>query len=69
MRVTFHGTHRGELLAVPPTGRQVTVPGIGIYHVVDGQVAEEWIVRDLLGLLQQLAPFLYRRHPAPEGHD
>jgi steroid delta-isomerase-like uncharacterized protein len=54
VRVTFRGTHRGELFGVPPTGRQVTVPGIGIYRVVDGQIAEEWVVRDLLGLLQQL---------------
>ena len=53
-RLTFRGTHRGEVLGIAPTGRQVTVDGIAIYRIVNGRVREEWAVRDLFGLLRQL---------------
>ena len=59
-RVTFRGTHRGELLGIPPTGKAVAIGGIGIYRVAGGRIAEGWVQRDLLGLLQQLGAI-----PAP----
>lgn len=54
LRVTARGTHRGELMGIAPTGKAVTVTGIAIFRVADGTIAEEWVNRDLLGLLQQL---------------
>ncbi len=53
-RYTFRGTHHGELLGIPPTGKQVTMTGITIYRIVNGQFAEIWESYDKLGLLQQL---------------
>ena len=53
-RYTFRGTHQGELLGIPPTGKQVTVTGIIINRIVNGQSAEGWLNFDALGMLQQL---------------
>lgn len=57
-KVTWHftltATHAGTLLGIPATGRRVSVTGMLISRLADGKVAEEWINRDDLGLLQQL---------------
>lgn len=53
-RKVFHGTHRGELMGIPPTGREVQIEVIDIVRVEDGQIVEHWNVVDRLGLLQQL---------------
>jgi steroid delta-isomerase-like uncharacterized protein len=54
VRFTLHGTHTGELMGIPPTGRQVAVTGIDINRVIDGQILERWANFDTLGMLQQL---------------
>jgi len=54
VRATMHGTHQGDLMGIPPTGKQVTVSMIIIYRIADGQIAEHWMVADQLGLMQQL---------------
>ena len=59
-RWTVRGTHQGELLGVAPTGRRVTLPGIVIDRIADGQLAETWLQADVLGMLQQLGAL-----PAP----
>ena len=51
---TAGGTHRGDLLGVPPTGRRLTMPGINIFRLEDGRVAERWGRLDDLGILSQL---------------
>jgi steroid delta-isomerase-like uncharacterized protein len=53
-RKVFHGTHRGELMGIPPTGREVQIEVIDIVRVEGGQIVEHWNVVDRLGLLQQL---------------
>jgi steroid delta-isomerase-like uncharacterized protein len=53
-RWTGRGTHQGELMGIPPTGKQVTVSGTTISHVKNGKVVEEWTNWDTLGMLQQL---------------
>jgi len=53
-RWTGRGSHQGELMGIPPTGKQVTVSGITISRVVKGKVVEEWTNWDTLGMLQQL---------------
>jgi len=54
LRWTFRGTHQGELMGIPPTGKAVTMAGISIYHLADGMIAGFWESYDKLGLLQQL---------------
>ncbi len=53
-RFKVTGTHRGELLGIAPTGRQVTVTGIMISRFDGGKVVEEWESYDALGMMQQL---------------
>lgn len=52
--LTGTGTHQGEFLGVQATGRVVHFETMETYRVADGQVVEQWVVMDLLGLLQQL---------------
>ena len=54
VRFTFHGTHQGEFMNIPPTGRRVTMSGIDILRVVDGKVVELWGQEDVLGMMRQL---------------
>jgi predicted ester cyclase len=51
---TAGGTNTGELMGMPPTGRQASCSGIHLCHVRDGRIAETWTRWDTLGLLQQL---------------
>jgi steroid delta-isomerase-like uncharacterized protein len=53
-RWSAKGTHQGELLGIPATGKQSTVTGITIDRIVDGRIAESWTNWDTLGMLQQL---------------
>jgi C-1 hydroxylase len=53
-RYTATGTHQGEYMGVPATGKKVSFSWITIYRIADGKVAEEWLLFDQLGLLQQL---------------
>lgn len=54
IRFTFHGTHHGEFMGIPPTGQRVTMPGIDILRIEGGKIAELWGQEDMLGMLQQL---------------
>ena len=54
VRWMMHGTHTGELLGIPPTGKQVTLTGITIYRLIDGKIVEERGEEDALGFMQQL---------------
>ena len=51
---TASGTHQGELLGVPATGKQVSWKIIDIMTVRDGKVTEHWVVADVMSLMQQL---------------
>jgi predicted ester cyclase len=53
-RFTARGTHQGEIMGVPPTGREVSLAGINIFRVQGGQLVERWGRTDDLGFLQQL---------------
>ena len=48
------GTHRGEFLGVPATGRAVTTQEFAVYRVADGRIVEVWVTADNLRLLEQL---------------
>ena len=56
VRVTFRGTDKGGsvYLGTPPTGKQMAISFIAIYHVVGGKFVETWSLLDALGLGQQL---------------
>jgi len=51
---TSTGTHSGEYLGIPATGKQVAYQGMDLFRFADAQVAEVWDVPDVLTLLKQL---------------
>jgi steroid delta-isomerase-like uncharacterized protein len=53
-RTMMTGTHRGDYLGIPPTGRQFAQKQIHIVRFVDGKAIEHRAVRDDLGMMQQL---------------
>ncbi len=54
-RVRLTGTHEGELMGIPATGRSVDVDLIDIMRFgEDGLVHEHWGVFDAMGMMQQL---------------
>ncbi|MGX2993267.1 ester cyclase [Streptomyces sp. JNUCC 64] len=53
-RITVEGTHLGEYLGLPPTGRTVRCALLGQLRIVSGAVVEHWGVADGLHLLEQL---------------
>jgi steroid delta-isomerase-like uncharacterized protein len=53
-RGSWTGTHQGDFMGIPPTGKQVEVGYIDIWRVEDGQFTENWVQMDLIGLMQQL---------------
>jgi len=53
-RWTVTCKHTGELMGVPPTGKEIRFTGINIFRIVDGKIEEQWVESDALGLMQQL---------------
>jgi steroid delta-isomerase-like uncharacterized protein len=53
-RNTVTGTHRGEYMGLPPTGKSVTYDEIFIVRFAGGRVAETWGVVDVLSQMRQL---------------
>jgi predicted ester cyclase len=53
-RKTFHGTHRGEFLGIPPTGQQISIGLIFHRRRARCQVVEHWSIADNLGMMRQL---------------
>ena len=53
-RYRVSGTHLGDLMGLPPSGRRVTFAGVGVTRTSDGKVVETWEHYDALGLMRQL---------------
>lgn len=58
---TWTGTHRGDFLGIPATGREVTVEAWTLDRFRDAQMTESRIIMDVAGLLIQLGVL-----PAPQ---
>lgn len=53
-RLTVRGTHRGDLMGIPPTGTSVAFGAMNFFRLADGAIAEHWAATDMLGPLRQL---------------
>ena len=53
-RITYRGTHTGDLMGIPPTGKSVTVPEIIVDQFADGMIVESWRLFDQMTMMQQL---------------
>ena len=56
-RFEWTGTHQGEFLGVPATGRPVRVWGIVIDRFQGGKIKDTRLIMDALGLMMQLGVF------------
>jgi len=56
-RFEWTGTHQGEFLGVPATGRSVKVWGIVIDRLQSARIKDTRIIMDTLGLMMQLGVF------------
>lgn len=55
-RWIFKGTHQGKFFNVPPTGKVVSYPIIGVYRIQNERIAENWHVFHALGLWETIIP-------------
>jgi len=53
-RVTVRGTHTGEFMGLPPTGKRMMITEMHIAQLAGGKIVERWGEWDQLGLLQQI---------------
>lgn len=53
-RITMSGTHTGNFMGVPATGKWVEFTGIYIARIADGKIVEHWGEEDGVSLLSQL---------------
>jgi steroid delta-isomerase-like uncharacterized protein len=54
VRYVERGTHTGEFLGVPPSGRSYEKNGFALYRVDGGRLVEAWAQEDDLGFQQQI---------------
>ena len=55
-RLTVRGTHKGEFMGIPATGKQVMWTETHILRFADGTIVEHWGNADQSGLMMQLMP-------------
>ena len=48
-RWSWGGTHRGELMGIPPTSKQVAASGTSIHRIAEGKIVESWFNFDGTG--------------------
>ncbi|HKH43500.1 MAG TPA: ester cyclase [Thermoanaerobaculia bacterium] len=53
-RWTAHGRNTGDLLGLPPTGRETVTTGIDFLRITGGKIVEGWVSWDTLSLIEQL---------------
>jgi steroid delta-isomerase-like uncharacterized protein len=53
-RWTARGTHKGEFMGIPATGKRGMTTGTDIDRIVNGKLVECWSNWDEMGLMQQL---------------
>ena len=53
-RLTARGTHKGQFMHMPPTGKTITITVIDICRFENGKIVEHWGVADRLAMMQQI---------------
>jgi steroid delta-isomerase-like uncharacterized protein len=54
LRMTWTGTHKGQFMGIPPTGKSISFEVIDIIRVAGGKFVEHWGQMDNTGLMPQL---------------
>ena len=53
-RTTVTGTHTGDLMGIPATGKHISVGAVDLGRIENGQAKERWGGLDMYALLTQL---------------
>jgi steroid delta-isomerase-like uncharacterized protein len=53
-RILIEGTHKAEVMGIPPTGKKLSYYQISMAQIVDGKIKEGWRITDNLGMMMQL---------------
>jgi steroid delta-isomerase-like uncharacterized protein len=53
-RWTATGTHRGDLMGIPPTNRRAVTNGCSVAQIKNGRAVHDWIYWDTGHMLKQL---------------
>ena len=56
-RFTWRGKNTGDFQGISPTNKEIEVSAVSIEKILDGKIAERWIIQDDLGLMRQLGAF------------
>jgi steroid delta-isomerase-like uncharacterized protein len=51
---TCTGTHQGDFLGIPATGKRITISGLTLEQIENGKIVEEYVYFDRLTMLEQL---------------
>ena len=54
LHMTWTGTHEGEFMDIPPTGKSISINVIDILGLAEGKFVEHWGVMDSMAMMQQL---------------
>jgi steroid delta-isomerase-like uncharacterized protein len=54
MRFIVRGTHKGDFMGLPPSGRTIATSSAGMATVRDGKVSRLWAQPDFMAMMQQL---------------
>ena len=57
VRVVVEGTHKGNLLGIPPTGKHLRWDGVDLYKLANGKVTDDWAGDDWLAIMIQIGAF------------
>lgn len=67
VRADLRGTHQGEFMGVPASGRSIDVPFLIIYQIgADGLIADQWLQVDAVTLMIQIGAMPMPDAPAGE---
>jgi len=64
-QMVMKGTHAGTWLGIAPTGKEVSIRRIVIHRIVNGRIAEDWVLVESLELSSNLES--YHRPEAADG--
>jgi steroid delta-isomerase-like uncharacterized protein len=53
-RWTATGTHQGELMGIPASGKHVSFAGMTVHRFADDKIVENWWTYDAMGMMQQI---------------
>jgi predicted ester cyclase len=50
----LHATNNGPFMGIPPTHREVVIPGMEVVRIRDGKIAEHWGIYDFLRTAEEI---------------